>query len=244
MTAMLSTVLRRRASRFLPVLVRSDVAGLNDARCLSTQLAMPVLVKSHAVGVTNARCFSTQLAMEDPIEDPMDDTTHREGVFGVEPLLETGEWAGCKRGFMAPLKISVKGADILTEPLFNKGTAFKSGERDRLRLRGLLPSRVMNIGLQKERFLVALRAEESDIKKNILLEDLHDRNETLYHRVLIDHIDEMAPLIYTPVVGQACMDFAARFRRPRGMYFTKEDRGHMAASKLYYTRKYMFVLTT
>ena len=62
-----------------------------------------------------------------------------------------------------------------------------------------------------------------------MLEDLHDRNETLYHRVLVDHIEEMAPLIYTPTVGQACQEFAARYRRPRGMYFSEEDRGHMAA---------------
>lgn len=146
-----------------------------------------------------------------------------------EPIQETGEWAGCKRSFMAPLQVSARGSDILFNPLFNKGTAFKSGERDRHRFRGLLPSRVMNIHLQKERFLQAIRAETSNIKKNVMLEDLHDRNETLYHRVLMDHIEEMAPLIYTPTVGQACMEFANRYRRPRGMYFTEEDRGHMAA---------------
>lgn len=121
--------------------------------------------------------------------------------------------------------------DILTDPLFNKGTAFKHGERDRLRFRGLLPPRVMNMSLQMDRFLAALRSEDSAIKKNIMLEDLHDRNETLYHRVLVEHIEEMAPLIYTPTVGQACKEFARRYRRPRGMYFTEEDRGQMAASK-------------
>jgi malate dehydrogenase (oxaloacetate-decarboxylating)(NADP+) len=62
-----------------------------------------------------------------------------------------------------------------------------------------------------------------------MLEDLHDLNETLYHRVLVSHIEEMAPLVYTPTVGQACMEFASRFRRPRGMYFTNADRGNMAA---------------
>ena len=146
-----------------------------------------------------------------------------------EPIPETGEWAGCSQSFMAPLRINVRGAEILTHPLFNKGTAFKSGERDRLRFRGLLPHRIMNIHLQKERFLIALRQETSNIKKNIMLEDLHDRNETLYHRVITDHIEEIAPLIYTPTVGQACQEFATRYRRPRGMYFTEEDRGNMAA---------------
>jgi malate dehydrogenase (oxaloacetate-decarboxylating)(NADP+) len=130
---------------------------------------------------------------------------------------------------MAPLRISTRGVETLFNPLFNKGTAFKSGERDRLRFRGLLPSRVMNIHKQKEKFLQTIRKETSNIKKNLMLEDLHDRNETLYHRVLMEHMEEMAPLIYTPTVGQACMEFANRYRRPRGMYFSEEDRGHMAA---------------
>jgi malate dehydrogenase (oxaloacetate-decarboxylating)(NADP+) len=132
---------------------------------------------------------------------------------------------------MAPIQISARGADILQDPLYNKGTAFKTGERDRLRLRGLVPNRILNIHKQKERFLKTLRDLDSNISKNLLLEDLHDRNETLYHRILVDHLEEMAPLIYTPTVGQACQEYAARFRRPRGMYFSEDDRGHMAASK-------------
>lgn len=146
-----------------------------------------------------------------------------------ESFATEGEWAYCSRKFMAPLQVPVRGSDILSNPLFNKGTAFKSGERDRLRFRGLLPPRRTNMGVQKNRILHAIRNEESDIKKNIILEDVHDRNETLYHRILVDHMDEMAPLIYTPTVGQACKEFGTRFRRPRGMYFTEEDRGYMAA---------------
>ena len=137
--------------------------------------------------------------------------------------------AGCSKKFLAPLTISVRGPDILTDPLFNKGTAFKPGERDRLRFRGLLPPRNNNIMQQKEKVMNMLRNEDSSIRKNIMLEDVHDRNETLYHRILVDHIEEVAPLIYTPTVGQACKEFGDRYRRPRGMYFSKEDRGHMAS---------------
>jgi len=147
----------------------------------------------------------------------------------VEEFPTDGEWTGCSRRFMAPLKISTRGSDILHDPLFNKGTAFKMGERDRLSIRGLLPAIVSNMTVQIERFMVNLKAEKSDIRKYLLLEDLHDRNETMYHRVLVDNIEEMAPLIYTPTVGQACKEFAHRFRRPRGMYFCEADRGHMAA---------------
>jgi hypothetical protein len=151
-----------------------------------------------------------------------------------EELLTEGEWAGCRRNFMAPIQINARGGETLNNPLYNKGTAFKSGERDRLRLRGLLPHRIMNIYKQKERFLRTLRDLDSNIRKNLLLEDLHDRNETLYHRILVDHMEEMAPYVYTPTVGQACQEYATRFRRPRGMYFSEEDRGHMAASKWIY----------
>lgn len=115
-------------------------------------------------------------------------------LYRTEPVAASGEWEGCKRNFMKPISITRRGKDILHDPLFNKGTAFKSGERDRLRIRGLLPPRMININVQKERFLLALRAEDSNIKKNLMLEDLHDRNETLYHRVLVDHIEEMAPV--------------------------------------------------
>lgn len=147
----------------------------------------------------------------------------------IENISTEGEWAHCSRKFMAPLQVPVRGSDILNNPLYNKGTAFKSGERDRLRFRGLLPPRRTNMKVQKDRILHAIRSEDSDIRKNTILEDLHDRNETLYHRILVDHMEEMAPLIYTPTVGQACKEFGMRFRRPRGMYFTEDDRGHMAA---------------
>lgn len=77
---------------------------------------------------------------------------------------------------------------------------------------------------EKMRFLKSLREKDSDILKNQALEDLHDRNETLYHRILVDHIEEMAPLIYTPTVGQACKEFGMRYTRTRGMYFTEVSR--------------------
>ena len=156
-----------------------------------------------------------------------DDETPEEYIEEGEETI--GEWTGCTRKFLAPLSVSQRGSEILNNPLFNKFTAFKTGERDRLRFRGLLPPRRVNMKIQKERVLQEIRAEPSMIRKHIILEDVHDRNETLYHRILVDHMVEMAPIIYTPTVGQACKEFAMRYRRPRGMYFCEEDRGHMAA---------------
>jgi len=147
----------------------------------------------------------------------------------TQEFFTEGEWKGCTKRFLKPLRIKSRGSDILTNPLYNKGTAFKSGERDRLRFRGLLPPRVQNAEKQIARFMTNFYAEESDIKRNIMLEDLHDRNETIYHRIIIDYVEEIAPLIYTPTVGQACKEFGSRFRRPRGMYFTEDDRNNMTA---------------
>ena len=74
-----------------------------------------------------------------------------------------------------------------------------------------------------------IRSEGDDdkaaIRKNLYLQDLHNRNETLYHRVLVDNVEELAPLIYTPTVGHVCQQFGDQYRRSRGMYFSREDRG-------------------
>lgn len=128
-----------------------------------------------------------------------------------------------------PLRTPQYGVDILHDPLWNKGTAFCYAERDRLGLRGLVPTAVKTLEQQKERVLRHLEAEPSDEKKNMYLQDLQNRNETLYFRTLVDHIDKMAPLVYTPTVGLVCQKFGNQFRRSRGMYFSKNDRGHMSS---------------
>jgi len=128
-----------------------------------------------------------------------------------------------------PLRTKQKGIDILHDPLWNKGMAFGAEERDRLNLRGLLPPRVKSLDEQISRIMQQIRAEgdgtEANIRKNLYLQDLHNRNETLYHRVLVENTTELAPLIYTPTVGHVCQQFGHQFRRSRGMYFSTKDRG-------------------
>ena len=130
-----------------------------------------------------------------------------------------------------PLKIplSHRGMEVIQDPLYNKGTAFEPAERDRLGLRGLLPPKVSSMDEQCARIMLRLRSFEDDIQKHMYLSELHDRNETLFHRVVVRHIGELAPLIYTPTVGQACLEFGHMFKRPRGMYFSADDIGQMNA---------------
>eukprot|EP00041_Stephanoeca_diplocostata_P026101 m.696351 g.696351 ORF g.696351 m.696351 type:complete len:630 (+) comp22892_c1_seq18:300-2189(+) len=126
-----------------------------------------------------------------------------------------------------PIAAKVTGKALLTDSLFNKGSAFGSGERDRLGIRGLLPSRELSMENQINRVLKHLDMETSPIRKYLYLRDLHDRNETLFHRVLVDHIEELAPIVYTPTVGLACQKFGHDYRRARGMYFCHHDHGDM-----------------
>jgi len=120
-----------------------------------------------------------------------------------------------------------KGAAILHDPALNKGTAFTESERDALHLRGLLPPHVATPEQQVERVLGNFRRKTSDLEKYINLRALHDRNETLFYRLLTDYPDEMMPIVYTPTVGLACQRYAHIFQRPRGIFVSAADRGRV-----------------
>ena len=123
---------------------------------------------------------------------------------------------------------SPRGLALLRDPLLNKGTAFTEQERDALGLRGFLPAHVFSMKAQAERVLVNLRSLPSDLAKYVALNELHDRNEALFFRVVADNIDEIQPLIYTPTVGLACQRFGYIFQRPRGLFIAANDRGRIA----------------
>ncbi len=118
-------------------------------------------------------------------------------------------------------------AELLHDPSLNKGTAFTEAERDALGLRGLLPPRVFSQDQQVTRVMGNYRKKPTDIERYIFLISLQARNEALFYRVLMDHITEMMPIIYTPTVGEACLEYGHIFRKPRGLYVTAEDRGHV-----------------
>ena len=120
---------------------------------------------------------------------------------------------------------SPRGYDVLHDPALNKSTAFTHEERAALGLRGLLPHRVNDAAIQEVRALENIRRKSYDIERYIFLISLLERNHTLFFRLLINNIEELMPLIYTPTVGQACKEFAQIFRRPHGFYITPEDRG-------------------
>jgi len=119
----------------------------------------------------------------------------------------------------------LRGYDILYNGTLNKSTSFSLQEREELGLRGLLPHHICSSDIHQKRVLANLRRKAYDIEKYVFLNALQDRNEKLFYRTVIDNIEEIMPLIYTPTVGDACKEFANIFRRPKGFYITPDDKG-------------------
>ena len=122
------------------------------------------------------------------------------------------------------LTVSVSGSALLADPLTNKGTAFSEEERAALHLDGLVPPAVCTISQQLARVYENYRAKQTPLERYIHLASLQDRNETLFFRLVHEHLDEMMPVLYTPVVGEACQKFSHIYRRPRGLYIAYEQR--------------------
>ncbi|MFW2570566.1 NAD-dependent malic enzyme [Legionella sp. 29fVS95] len=116
---------------------------------------------------------------------------------------------------------------LITNPILNKGTGFTRQEREEFNLFGLLPPEESHIADQRARSYAAFKNKNSDLEKYIYLRDLQDSNETLYYSLLTEHITEMMPIVYTPIVGDACINFSHIYRRPRGIFIAYPYRDHI-----------------
>ena len=110
--------------------------------------------------------------------------------------------------------------DVLEDPIRDKGTAFTESERDALGLTGRLPSAVLTLDQQAQRAYQQMLRQGNDLAKNVYMEQLHDRNEVLYYRVLADHLTELLPVVYDPVIGDAIERYSHEYRRPRGLFLS------------------------
>jgi len=120
-----------------------------------------------------------------------------------------------------------KGFEILHDGSVNKSTGFTKEEREKYGLRGLLPHAISPQELQEDRMLASMRRKGFDIERYIFLSTLQDRNEKLFYKMVINNIEEIMPLIYTPTVGQACKEFSQIFRHSKGFYITPDDKGQI-----------------
>jgi malate dehydrogenase (oxaloacetate-decarboxylating) len=118
----------------------------------------------------------------------------------------------------AEAHIALCGMNLLDQPTFNKGTAFSEVERSTLGLHGLLPPHIETLEQQEARAYEAFQHKSTDLERHIYLRALQDINEVLFYKLLLDHVEEMLPIVYTPVVAQGCQMFSHIYRRPRGLF--------------------------
>jgi malate dehydrogenase (oxaloacetate-decarboxylating) len=125
------------------------------------------------------------------------------------------------------MDVTLAGFDLLTNALLNKGTAFSETERDIFHLHGLLPSHVGTLDEQVTRRLKALRGFETEFGRYAFLRDLQDTNETLFYALLVRHIEELLPMVYTPTVGEGCQRFSEIWRKPRGVFLSYPNKSRI-----------------
>ncbi len=144
------------------------------------------------------------------------------GHAGTAPPLTT-MWDGVRREWVT----RARGRAVLADRRMNKGTAFSLSERDELDLVGLLPPRILTLEEQAQRAYEIYGHQPTDLAQHIFLAELHDRNEVLFYRLLIDHLREMLPIVYTPTVGEAIQRYSHEYRRPHGVYLSVDHPDEM-----------------
>lgn len=146
----------------------------------------------------------------------------------LRPRVQLKGFSSDSKTAPGPLSVPDKhGIDILRDPNLNKGMAMTIAERQTVGVHGLLPPNFIDQETQVVRCMKHLQEKPTDLEKYIYLVSLQDRNERLFYRLLKEHLEELMPIIYTPTVGLACQKYGLLFRRPRGLFITIHDRGHI-----------------
>ncbi|KAF5175213.1 Malic enzyme [Thalictrum thalictroides] len=137
-----------------------------------------------------------------------------------------GEDRATEDQLVTPWTFSVaSGYTLLRDPHHNKGLAFNEKERDAHYLRGLLPPTVATQALQEKKMMHNIRQYQVPLQKYMAMMDLQERNERLFYKLLIDHVEELLPVVYTPTVGEACQKYGSIFMRPQGLYISLREKG-------------------
>ncbi|XP_041006302.1 NADP-dependent malic enzyme-like [Juglans microcarpa x Juglans regia] len=143
---------------------------------------------------------------------------------GVEDVY--GEDRASEDQLVTPWTLSVaSGYTLLRDPQYNKGLAFTEKERDSHYVRGLLPPAILSQALQEKKLMQSIRQYQLPLQKYMAVMDLQARNERLFYKLLIDNVEELLPIVYTPTVGEACQKFGSIFRRPQGLYISLKEKG-------------------
>ncbi|XP_055810750.1 NADP-dependent malic enzyme-like [Solanum dulcamara] len=161
--------------------------------------------------------------MESALKEQKDQLTTAGGVEDVY-----GEDCATEDQCITPWTIAVSsGYNLLRDPRYNKGLAFTERERDAHYLRGLLPPVVSTQELQEKKLMQSIRQYDVPLHKYVAMMELEERNERLFYKLLIDNVEELLPIVYTPTVGEACQKYGSIFKRPQGLYISLKEKGRI-----------------
>ncbi|CAO2841877.1 unnamed protein product [Amaranthus hypochondriacus] len=156
------------------------------------------------------------------------DTVNEKSAVGGGVRDVYGEDCATEDQLVTPWTVSVaSGYSLLRDPHFNKGLAFSEREREAHYLRGLLPPAEISQQLQEKKTLQNIRQYQVPLQKYMALMDLQERNERLFYKLLIDNVEELLPIVYTPTVGEACQKYGSIFRHPQGLYISLKEKGRI-----------------
>ncbi|GAA0141265.1 cytosolic NADP-malic enzyme-like protein [Lithospermum erythrorhizon] len=201
--------------------------GLSQAQRGSTKPAVVVSV------VPNGRPAdrNASLLVENNLKDPtavapvVDEIKSTVGG-GVGDVY--GEDSATEDQMVTPWTVSVaSGYQLLRDPHYNKGLAFNDKERDAHYLRGLLPPAIVNHDLQVKKLMNNIRQYQVPLQRYMAMMDLQESNERLFYKMLMDHVEELLPIVYTPTVGEACQKYGTIFRRPQGLFISLKEKGRI-----------------
>ncbi|KAL1349381.1 NADP-dependent malic enzyme-like [Arachis stenosperma] len=160
--------------------------------------------------------------------EPTSPPAEEETVSSGGPQDVYGEDKATEDQFVTPWNVSVaSGYTLLRDPHFNKGLAFTEKERDAHYLRGLLPPTVIPQETQVKKMIQHVRQYQVPLQKYMAMMDLQERNERLFYKLLIEHVEELLPVVYTPTVGEACQKYGSIFMRPQGLYISLKEKGRI-----------------
>ncbi|KAI5593946.1 hypothetical protein POPTR_003G049300v4 [Populus trichocarpa] len=196
-------------------------------------LSVPSSLRVAAVNSNRDR--NSSVLMESTFKDVRDGAVSSSSVIDVDsksniapggPADVYGEDTATEDQVVTPWFVSVaSGYSLLRDPHHNKGLAFTDAERSAHYLRGLLPPAVVSQELQVKKLMYIIRQYQLPLQKYMAMMDLQERNEKLFYKLLVDHVEEMLPIVYTPTVGEACQKYGSIFTRPQGLYISLKEKG-------------------
>ncbi|XP_038999849.1 NADP-dependent malic enzyme-like [Hibiscus syriacus] len=209
----------------------TGISGSSSPLSYKLKKLPPASVKVTALRPNRDGYSSVLVENSNPLKEIKDDTS---SVADVDPTStvsgEDTEFsyddAAADDQLVTPWSLSVaSGYSLLRDPHHNKGLAFNEKERDAYYLRGLLPPTVISQDLQVKKMMHSIRQYQVPLQKYMAMMDLQELNERLFYKLLINNVEELLPVVYTPTVGKACQKYGSIFRRPQGLFISLKEKG-------------------